>query len=536
MILVLSALVSPLMKADTESSIDFREAGFNNRGYEIEYEIVQGENLNEMFVDLGFDISGSFSSSHLHIILKNRREVNKDIYMIESNKYISMQVPEYTIENYAILNNPIEVELDTTSDLLKDLIGYNYQPVTEETLNAELPTGSSIILPSLFTNITRPNFGALIQESNYFDFIPLILGNDYTRYEAEFSTLVLNQSFSINIFNEGYDEFTISLDINLDPAISLKASWDKESGLLTSFSSHFTYGEQSSTLILSVNDVEEILSPVETPSSQLFISNSSSDYVLNYQKISTRNQLENLVYWVTQLNQTVGLRYLFTRAGLEIDWDMYVYEDLHDVFHKSSTPIHSTWLTFIPAAMIPAWQRLCGLSILTNSLWTQLSDSFIGYEFTLSGVTSTLYTIQNLEFRLQYQEDNSTHHLIWDISVDYISNNTQVVVPKYSIQEYNLSMDGWVAYSQEGLLKGFSVDFQENYYSYIQNITDLSLQEIEDDYYYNYFIESETEGFVRPDFLETDETALSFGFKQIIFYSIFTYPIYRILRKKRDHS
>ena len=535
-VLLLSSLISPLMNINAESSIDLREIGFNNRGYKVEYEIVQGENLNEMFVDLGFDIRGSFSTSHLHIILKNRISENRDIYMIESNKFISMQIPVFSMESYVILNKPLEIELNTTSELLNDFIGFNYQPITEETLHAELPIESSIVLPSLFTNITRPNFGALIQESNYFDFIPLILGNDYTRYEAEFTTLVLNQSFSINIFNEGYDEFTIALDVNIDPALSLKASWDKESGLLTSFSSHFTYGDQSSTLILSLKDIEEIKSPVEIPSSELFISNSSSDYLMDFQKSSTENQLDNMVYWVTQLNQTVGLRYLFTRAGLEIDWEMYVYEEQYDVYHRTSTAIHSTWLTFMPVVLIPAWQRVNGLSILANSLWTQLSDSFIGYQFTLSGVTTTLYTIQNLEFRMQYQEENSTHHLIWDISLDYISNNTQVVVPKYSIQEYNLSMNGWLAYTQEGLLNGFSIEFHEDYISYLQNITDLSIMEIENDYYYNYIIESETEDISRPDFLVTDETAGFFGFKQIIFYSIFTYPIYRRLRKKRDCS
>lgn len=97
-------------------------------------------------------------------------------------------------------------------------------------------------------------------------------------------------------------------------------------------------------------------------------------------------------------------------------------------------------------------------------------------------------------------------------------------------------MNGWLAYSQEGLLNGFSIEFHEDYNSYLQNITDLSIIEIEDDYYYNYFIESETEDITRPDFLVTDETAVFFGFKQIIFYSILTYPIYRRFRKKRDCS
>jgi hypothetical protein len=454
--------------------------------------------------------------------------------MIESNKFISMQVPVFSMESYVILKEPIEFEIDTTSELLNDLIGFNYKPVTEKTLHAELPAEASIILPSLFTNITRPNFGALIQESNYFDFIPLVLGKDYTRYEAEFTTLSFNESFSINIFNEGYDDFTISLDIDINPALSLKASWDKDSGILTSFSTQLTYGDRSSTLILSLKNIKSIKSPVEIPISEYFITNSSSDYRMNLQENSTEDQLEELVYWITQLNQTIGLRYLFTRSGLEMDWDMYVYEKQYDVYHKYSTDIHSTWLTFMPPALIPSWQRLEGLTILATSLWNQLSEEIKGYQFTLSGVTKTLYTIQNLEFRTQYQEDNSTHHLIWEMSLDYISNNTRVVVPKYSIQEYNLTLNGWLAYSNEGLLDGFAIEFGENFYSYNQNITDLSIIEIEDDYYYNYFIESETETIKRPEFLAIEETGLSLGLKQIIFYSILTYPIYRRIRKKRD--
>jgi hypothetical protein len=62
----------------------------------------------------------------------------------------------------------------------------------------------------------------------------------------------------------------------------------------------------------------------------------------------------------------------------------------------------------------------------------------------------------------------------------------------------------------------------------------LSIIEIEDDYYYNYIIESETETIKRPEFLATEETGLSLGLKQIIFYSILTYPMYRRIRKNRD--
>ena len=533
-ILVLSLLITPFFSTESESTLDFRQTGFNNKGYEIEFEIVQGDNLNEMFEDLGFDIKGSFTSSNLHIVLKNRRNEDRDIYMIESNKYISMRVPVFSMESYVILNNQVQVELDTDSELLSNFIGFNYRPVKEETLFAELPQKSSFVLPRLFTNITRPNFGALIQESNYFDFIPLILGNDYTRYEAEFTTFALNQSFSINIYNEGYDEFTISLDLDIEPSLSLKASWDKESGLLTSFSSQFTFEKKSSTLILSLKNIEEIQSPIEELVLDFFITNSSSNYSLNLYDSSMEKQLIDLVYWVTQLNQTIGLKYLLAKSGLEMNWEMYVYEKMLDIYHGSSTDIHSTWLTFMPIVLIPAWERMNGISILANSLWEQLGESFLGYQFTLSGVTTTLFTIQNLDFRMQYQEDNSTHHLIWDISLDYISNTTHVVVPKYSIDKFNLSLSGWVAYSQEGLLNGFDITFHENFYSYIQNITDLSISEIKDDYYYNYNIESKPEGINRPEFLETEETALFFGIKQIVFYCIFAYPICRRIRKKRD--
>jgi hypothetical protein len=438
------------------------------------------------------------------------------------------------MESYVILNKPLEFKVNTTSDLIRDFIGFNYQPVTEETLKAELPVESAIVLPSLFSNLTRPNFGALLQDSNYFDFIPLILGNEYTRYEAEFAALAFNQSFSINIFNEGYDDFTISLDTDIKPALSLKASWDKESGLLTSFSTQFTFGDKSSTLILALKEIEQIRNPIETPISEYFITNSSSEYEIYYPKSSTESDLENLVYWITQLNQTVGLRFIFQEAGLNIDWDMYVYERRFDVYHKSSTDIHTTWLTFMPIFLIPTWERINGLSVLADSLWDQLHDSFIGFQFTLSGVTSTLYTINNLEFHTRYLEENSTHNLIWEINLDYISNNTQLAIPKYSISEFNLSLIGWLAYSQEGLLNSFSVEFHEDYSSYTQNITDLSVTEIEEDYYYNYKIESVAEGLSRPEFLTTEETSLFFGYKQIIFYSFLTYPIYRIIRKKRD--
>jgi len=526
--LILVVLSLPLLTLNISyAEVDYRDVAFNNRGYDIEYEIIQGENIDDMFEDLGFDIAGSFSQGSFHVILKNRKRALRDIYLIESDKFVKMDVPYFSMTNYVVLSNEMKLKLNTSSEFLKDLIGFNYEPVNEEILEVTTPERSAIDIPSIFTNLTRPNFGALMIDSNYFDFLPIILGEDYNRYEAEFTTLLLNQSFTVNIYNQGYDEFTIALDADIKPSISLRASWDKSSGVLTSFSLHITYGERTSVLILSLKEIVEVQSPIDIPVLYLFITNSSSNYMLIQHRNSTLNQLENWSFWVNQLNQTNGLRYLFFREGLEFDWDLYVYDKSNGIY-VSSSPIHSFWISFMPPVLIPVWQRYEGMVSLIQEVWNQLKETLVGYQFTLSGVTSSLYTLRNIDFRIEHQIIDDVHHLIWDFSFDYQSNNTQVVIPRIAIQEVNFNMSGWLAYSDEGKLKGFSLNYQEHYFSYY----DPAETDLGNNYYYEYYLES-AENITQPSFQETERTSFSFKFEQIIFYSILLYPIYRRRRKKK---
>ncbi|MHA2357941.1 MAG: hypothetical protein ACXABK_04150 [Candidatus Heimdallarchaeaceae archaeon] len=496
--------------------IDYRDVSFNNKGYDIEYEIIQGENIDDMFENLGFDLSGSLSQGSFHVILKNRKTELRDIYLIESDKFLKMEVPYFSMTNYVVLSNQMKLKIDTSSEFLRNLIGFNYEPVSEEVIEITTPVESAIDVPSIFTNLTRPNFGALMVDINYFDFLPVILGEDYDRYEAEFTTLLLNQSFTVNIYNQGYDEFTIALDADIDPAISLRASWDKTNGVLTSLSLHITYGERTS-----------VLSPIDIPVMHLFITNSSSSYMLIQHRNSTQNQLENWSFWVNQLNQTEGLRYLFYREGLEFDWNLYVYDDSSGTY-TSSSPIHSFWISFIPPVLIPVWKRYEGMISLIEEVWQQLKETLVGYQFTLSGVTSSLYTLRDMDFRIEYQLIDNVHHLIWDFSFDYQSNNTQVVVPRIAIQEISMNMSGWLAYSEEGILEGFSIDYQEHYYSYY----DPPETDLGNNYYYEYYLES-AENITQPTFVETEKTSFPFKLEQIIFYSVLIYAICRKRRRRR---
>jgi len=190
-ILILILVFKPnLALSTTEDS--FRTISFDNRGYLIKYEIVQGENLKEMFGDLGFDIDGLFTGSYFNILIKNRLTQNRDIYFIESDSYEEVEVPIYSYDNYIEIANSLTASIKTNGELLSNLIGFNYYPVEQKTIEVEVPDSSTIYLPKIFTNISRPNFGSLLNNIDYFDFLPFIINNDFNRYEAEFTSLILN--------------------------------------------------------------------------------------------------------------------------------------------------------------------------------------------------------------------------------------------------------------------------------------------------------------------------------------------------------
>ncbi len=511
---------------------NFRTISFEDKGYLLNYEINQGENLNKMFANLGFDIDGSFSGSQFNILVKNRLSENRDIYYIESDSFEKVEVPVYSYENYLELGSSLDSSIETDGEFLSDLIGFNYYPVEQKVLEAEIPKESTIYLPKIFTNITRPNFGSLLKNMDYFDFLPFIIGNNFNRYEAEFTSLILNESFTVNVYNQDYDEFSVSLDIDLETPIKMKATWDKYSGLLLSLSLHFVYDNKSSVFIISLNNYHEVQSPATQPNKSFFISNSSANYEVLYQDNATEERLAEWKIWFDQLNQTLGLRYLFMNEGLDFETQLFVYEQASETYYQS-TPVHSSWISFLPPAVIPIWDSYIGGIKLIKSIWNQLEEEINGFAFFLSGVTSTLYTMQYADLHLEYQYNDGTHQLLWYGAIDYLSNNTRKVIPSYAVTDIDFETRGWLAYSQTGMLEGFSFYFSETYNSYLQDYDDLSIIETHDNYYYDYFLESKPVNMTEPHFTEVDETDANLSILQIVFYSTIAYFYLRKNKKMR---
>ena len=529
-LMLIGILLLPIKNTKSnDSNIDFRSASFNNKGYDITYEIVQGENVENMFTDLGFDMLGSLSGGEFHVLLKNKETEIRDIYMIESGKYIPTYESVYTSECYLIVSNPVRVELNTSSEFLTSFIGYNYKPIESEIIQAEIPETSSFYIPKIFTNITRPNFASIVEEIDYFDFLPIILSDDYDRYESEFASLVLEQSFSAKIFNQGYNEFTVSLDVDIDPAITMRASWDKSNGLLTSFSLHIIYGNKKSNFVLSLVDYEEIISPTIIPVKMMYITDSYANYTVYQQKNSTEERLEEWKHFIDLLNQTYGLRYTFARSGLEFVWNLYVFDVENSLFTQSH-PLRNSIITIIPPALIPVWDRYSGIVYLIDNVWKQLQETLVGFQFTVSGVSQSLFTLRDANLRMEYLFEENIHHLIWELSYDFQEINSLTVEIKDLIKEIKTNMTGWIAYSNEGDLIGFSTFFQEHFHAYyVPEEPDLG-----NNYQYEFYMESMPENVTIPEFTEIEKTSFTSNLLQIIFYSIIVIPIYRARRKKKD--
>ncbi|TFG08863.1 hypothetical protein EU534_02545 [Candidatus Heimdallarchaeota archaeon] len=513
----------------------FRTISFEDKGYLIQYEIVQGENLKDMFGDLGFDIDGLFTGSQFNILVKNRLLQNRDIYFIESDSFEEIEVPVYTYENYIEVAEPLTASIETDGDLLSNLIGFNYYPVEQKTIEVEVPDTSTIYLPKIFTNISRPNFGSLLSNINYFDFLPFIIDNDFNRYEAEFTSLILNESFNVNIYNQGFDEFTVSLDMDLNPPIKMKVTWSKITGLLLSLSLHFIFEKRSSVFIISLIDYREIQSPVESPFNSYFISNSSANYDVIYEDPSTEDRLSEWKLWFDQLNQTQGLRYQYLGSGIDFETHLSVYDQSTETY-RHSTPIHTSWISLIPPAVIPIWESYIGGVVLLKSLWEQLEEEINGFAFFLSGVTTTRYTIHSADLHIEHQNNDGLNQLLWYAHLHYISNNTRKVIPSYAVTDITFETEGWLAYSSSGMLEGFSFFYKEIYYSYLQDIDGMSILETFDNYYYDYFVESKPSNMTEPYFTETGESSYPLTILQIIFYSTIAYCYMKKQRKKREFN
>ncbi|MHA1591815.1 MAG: hypothetical protein ACTSUP_05045 [Candidatus Heimdallarchaeaceae archaeon] len=528
-IIILFILLPTAPTVLAEAKDDFRSISFDGKGYVLRYDIVQGDNLDNVFSDMGFNIKGSLSNAELHVILKNRKTVLQDVYLIEKDKFVPMYVTLFAIETHVLLKESLEIVIDSISDIILDLIDFNFQPVGEETINVVLPAGTSIVVPKIFTNITRPNFGSMLQNLDIFDFLPIVLDYDYTRFEAEFTALVLDQTFSVNVFNQGYDDFTVSLEANIEPAVSMKASWNKESGILESFSSHITFGNESTTLILALKDYEEIESPIDIPVIGFFINNSQADFELYQDHTTTEDLLRDWSIWVRQLNQTVGIQYALYGSGLDFDWNMRIYDSINHLY-TTNTPIHKSWTALMPPILLPLWERFEGSIFLVQEVFTQLEDMVNGYQFELKGVTDTLYTIEKAELDIEYQHLENVHNVIWNLSIKYQGNNTQLVIPRVYVNEVYLNTSGWLAYSNEGLLKGFSHSYQEHFHSYY----DPEETDKGNNYFFEYLIESNAFNLTIPSF-QPDLNNTSFSnIVQIVFYVLLVYFIWRKRRQKSE--
>ncbi len=528
-IIILFILLPTAPTVLAEAKDDFRSISFDGKGYILRYDIVQGDNLDNVFSDMGFNIKGSLSNAELHVILKNRKTVLQDVYLIEKDKFVSMYVTLFAIETHVLLKESLEIVIDSTSDVILDLIDFNFQPVGEEIINVVLPAGTNIVVPKIFTNITRPNFGSMLQNLDIFDFLPIVLDYEYTRFEAEFTALVLDQTFSVNVFNQGYDDFTVSLEANIEPAVSMKASWNKESGILESFSSHITFGNESTTLILALKDYEEIESPIDIPVIGFFINNSQADFELYQDHITTEDLLRDWSIWVRQLNQTVGIQYALYGSGLDFDWNMRIYDSFNHLY-TTNTPIHQSWTALMPPILLPLWERFEGSIFLVQEVFTQLEDMLNGYQFELKGVTDTLYTIEKAELDIEYQHLENVHNVIWNLSIKYQGNNTQLVIPRVYVNEVYLNTSGWLAYSNEGLLKGFSHSYQEHFHSYY----DPEETDKGNNYFFEYLIESNAFNLTIPSFKpDLNNTSFS-NIVQIVFYVLLVYFIWRKRRQKSE--
>ena len=523
-------------KTMADSEINFRITSFEDKGYLLNYEIIQGENLNEMFENLGFDIDGSFTGSEFNILLKNRKLEERQIYYIESDKFEKIEVPVFSFENYIILSNTIDASFNTNGEFLKDLIGFNYQPLEPKILKAKIPKDSSIYIPNIFTNITRPNFGGLVKNLNYFDFLPFIIGNDFKRYEAEFTSLLLNESFSVNVYNQDSKEFTISLNIALETTpIKIKATWNKETGVLLSLSLHFIYENKSSVFIISLKKYEEILSPLTVPQKSYFITNSLADYAVYDNDYSTEQRLEEWKIWFVQLNQSIGLKYLLSNEGLDFTTKMLVYNNsTHN--YQSSTPIHDSWIAFLPPALIPIWGDYIGAVKLIQGIWEQFEEELNGFKFILSGITDSLYSIESVDLHLEYQFNEGLHELLWSGALHYTVNNTRTVIPSFVVTDISFETQGWLAYTQKGMLEGFSFYYKEFYHTFLQDYSNLSIITTYDNYYYEYLLESKPENMTRPIFTEVKKTTFTTPIMQIIFYSVIVYAYIKKNKKKREKN
>ncbi|GAH46706.1 unnamed protein product, partial [marine sediment metagenome] len=106
---------------------------------------------------------------------------------------------------------------------------------------------------------------------------------------------------------------------------------------------------------------------------EFFTNNSHAYFELYQHQSTTENLLRDWANWVNQLNQTFGMQYILYESGLDIDWNMRIYDSINH-FYTTNTPIHRSWTALMPPILLPLWERFEGSIILIQELFSQLEE------------------------------------------------------------------------------------------------------------------------------------------------------------------
>ncbi|MHA1865645.1 MAG: hypothetical protein ACTSVB_02185 [Candidatus Heimdallarchaeaceae archaeon] len=522
LLLFITTLIPMITSAS--SDIDFRDLDFSSKGYDITYRILEGKNIGSLFSDIGFNLSGSLSGSEFHVLLKNQKREIRDVYSLESNTVIQQNTSIFIFDNYIQLKNKIEFSSELTKLISQIKIGDNFlEPTDDKKISTSLPYNSTIPIPSVFSQVLFPNFNSIITNNNYFDFLPIILGTEYERYEAEFSFLQLTGNFTVNIYNIFQDYFTVSLR-KTDSSLIIKSSWNKNNGLLQSLSIQFKHEETTNLFSIEYKDFSEIGTPEDSDVVSFFISNSSADLDFYNGPEAKKIQLESATRLINNINNTEAFRYLIqNNGGLSISWTWQVLDPLTQKYAEPSILQETTFLSQMEPVIIPNWDMNIGVILFLKSIGESLEEQVQDYRIKIGNRTE--YSISINKFNIQLQEFEQFYYLLVDFDVSYQRKEISYLASRTQIQQWNLSYYFWLSYSKSGILSGFSISCQEINHFYFEPF-DI---ERETHYKFDYKIESTEKVHTIPTFtIPTTKTPIS----RIIFVTLLVITVFKKKKKK----
>ncbi len=528
--LIIICLLMTIIPSESQSfsSSSLLDDPFTDYGYKATYEIIQGDSIDQVFPTYGLGIKGSLIGSSFNVLLKNKYYENREIYFIDAGRYINQNVTTFSIENYLTTTRQLTLILNTSSPLLGQLIHENYQAVSNKTISVAIPKGTSLPLPFLFSTITRPDFGKLLEEEiglESLNFLPFILGKDKNRYEAEFASLALLDNMSVNILNDGHKQFSLAITYASEIFFSFRVTWDKQTGLMKTFSINFQYEDKESVLAFRFKEINRINKDISNENQSFFISNSFANYKHIIFNENMDNSLKNLKESINSINNTQGLLFEHkNNNGLELNYNQLFLQNKE---YTKSSPISSTLLQYLLPWIIPTWDKWDGMLIFVQSLLGQLEHEMDPFQFLLTGPsTDTLFTLGDMSFDFELRMNNSIRYFLGEFNIWIQKNNTQTVFQRTHVQEFTYNISTWLAYSSTGELVGFSISAKQH----ISNYFDPLEYRWHYEYIFDYIIESSNNTISPPDkeIEHTEKTSF-----QLNFYLLLT--ICLILKKIKKH-